>query len=193
MRSPPFPRLLFTAFLLCLAGTGCSIRRFALNQAADALAGSGTAFASDDDPDLIRAAAPFSLKLMESLLAENPRHPTLATRPPPPPTLPPQFPLLPSCSRTPTKPSRVIWPPPRRCGPEPGDSTCAPRVMACAASKTPILGSPTPCSPIDRQPPNPPPKPMCRFSTGPLPPGPPPSRFPKTILTSSAHSRPWNL
>jgi predicted anti-sigma-YlaC factor YlaD len=79
MRSPPFPRLLFTAFLLCLAGTGCSIRRFALNQAADALAGSGTAFASDDDPDLIRAAAPFSLKLMESLLAENPRHPGLLT------------------------------------------------------------------------------------------------------------------
>src|ERR1041385_2937044 len=74
---PIFPRLPLFLLLLCLAGTGCSIRRFALNQAADALAGSGTAFASDDDPDLIRAAAPFSLKLMESLLAENPRHPGL--------------------------------------------------------------------------------------------------------------------
>ena len=63
--------------MLCFAGSGCSIRRYALNQAADALAQSGASFASDDDPDLIKAAAPFSLKLMESLLAENPRHPGL--------------------------------------------------------------------------------------------------------------------
>jgi predicted anti-sigma-YlaC factor YlaD len=41
------------------------------------LAAGGTTFASDDDHDLIRAAAPFSLKLMESLLAENPRHASL--------------------------------------------------------------------------------------------------------------------
>lgn len=34
----------------------------------------GTDFSSDDDPELIRAAAPFSLKLMESLLAESPKH-----------------------------------------------------------------------------------------------------------------------
>src|SRR2546427_10230409 len=70
-------RAFLATLLLSLAATGCSIRRFALNQAADALAGSGAAFASDDDPDLIKAAAPFSLKLMESLLAENPRHPGL--------------------------------------------------------------------------------------------------------------------
>jgi len=63
--------------MLCLAGNGCSIRRYALNKAADALAQSGATFASDDDPELIKAAAPFSLKLMESLLAENPRHPEL--------------------------------------------------------------------------------------------------------------------
>ena len=67
------------AILCCLAlawvaGSGCSIRRFAMNKAADAIAQSGTTFASDDDPDLIKAAAPFSLKLMESFLAENPRH-----------------------------------------------------------------------------------------------------------------------
>src|SRR5438876_11833427 len=73
---PPslFPRALLTALLFCFAGSGCSIRRYALNQAADALAGSGASFASDDDPELVKAAAPFSLKLMESLLAENPRH-----------------------------------------------------------------------------------------------------------------------
>lgn len=57
--------------------TGCSVRKFAINQAGNALAGSGTTFASDDDPELIRSAAPFSLKLMESLLAETPRHPGL--------------------------------------------------------------------------------------------------------------------
>src|SRR5207253_8423215 len=34
----------------------------------------GTVYASDQDPELIRDAAPFSLKLIESLLAESPRH-----------------------------------------------------------------------------------------------------------------------
>src|SRR5512141_2634114 len=62
--------------MLCLAmlGSGCSLRRMAVNKVGDALAGSGTTFASDDDPELVKAAAPFSLKLMESLLNENPRH-----------------------------------------------------------------------------------------------------------------------
>jgi len=63
-----------TLALALLLGTGCSIERMAVNRIGDALAGSGTTFASDDDPELIRAAAPFSLKLMESLLAESPRH-----------------------------------------------------------------------------------------------------------------------
>src|SRR5436305_15120244 len=67
--------LLLTAVCLSgLSGGGCSIRRYAVSQAADALAGSGATFASDDDPELVKAAAPFSLKLMESFLAENPRH-----------------------------------------------------------------------------------------------------------------------
>jgi predicted anti-sigma-YlaC factor YlaD len=62
--------------MLCLAllGAGCSAKRFAVNKVGDALAGSGSTFASDDDPELIKAAIPFSLKLMESLLAESPRH-----------------------------------------------------------------------------------------------------------------------
>jgi predicted anti-sigma-YlaC factor YlaD len=61
---------------LCLAmlGAGCSIKRMAVDKVGDALAGGGTTFASDDDPELVKAAVPFSLKLMESLLAENPRH-----------------------------------------------------------------------------------------------------------------------
>jgi len=60
--------------LAALLTTGCSVRRFAVNRVGDALASSGTTFASDDDPDLIEAAVPFSLKLIESLLAESPRH-----------------------------------------------------------------------------------------------------------------------
>lgn len=55
-------------------GTGCSIKRMAVNKLGNALAGSGTVFASDDDPELVKAAIPISLKLMESLLAENPKH-----------------------------------------------------------------------------------------------------------------------
>jgi predicted anti-sigma-YlaC factor YlaD len=54
--------------------SGCSAKKFAVNKLGDALAGSGTTFASDDDPELIKAAVPFSLKLIESLLAESPRH-----------------------------------------------------------------------------------------------------------------------
>jgi predicted anti-sigma-YlaC factor YlaD len=45
----------------------------AVNKLGSALAG-GDTFASDDDPELVKAAAPFSLKLMESLLAESPKH-----------------------------------------------------------------------------------------------------------------------
>ncbi|MGA3186945.1 MAG: TRAP transporter TatT component family protein [Bryobacteraceae bacterium] len=62
--------VLLSAILL----SGCSVKRYAINQLGNALAGTGTTFSADDDPELIRAAVPFSLKLVESLLAENPRH-----------------------------------------------------------------------------------------------------------------------
>jgi len=60
--------------LAVFALTGCSVKKLAVNKLGNALAGSGTSFASDDDPELIRDAVPFSLKLMESLLTETPRH-----------------------------------------------------------------------------------------------------------------------
>jgi len=66
------PRLSFV--LALMLASGCSLKQVAVNKVGDALAGSGTTFSSDDDPELIRAAVPFSLKLMESLLAESPRH-----------------------------------------------------------------------------------------------------------------------
>ncbi|HKS38637.1 MAG TPA: TRAP transporter TatT component family protein [Verrucomicrobiae bacterium] len=46
----------------------------AVNKLGDALSGGGATFASDDDPELVKTAVPFSLKLMESLLAESPKH-----------------------------------------------------------------------------------------------------------------------
>ena len=60
--------------LLLVLLNGCSIKKVAINKLGDALSGSGTGFASDDDPELVKAAVPFSLKLIESLLAESPQH-----------------------------------------------------------------------------------------------------------------------
>jgi predicted anti-sigma-YlaC factor YlaD len=52
----------------------CSIQRLAINSVGDALASSGSVFQSDNDPVLISEALPFSLKLIESVLAEQPDH-----------------------------------------------------------------------------------------------------------------------
>src|SRR5262245_35822444 len=58
-----------------LATAGCAtVKRVAINKLGDSLAGSGTTFAADDDLVLVGQAVPFSLKLVESLLAESPRH-----------------------------------------------------------------------------------------------------------------------
>ncbi len=60
--------------VLAAALPGCSIRRFAVNKVGDALSRGGTTYESDDDLELVGDALPFSLKLIESLLAESPRH-----------------------------------------------------------------------------------------------------------------------
>jgi predicted anti-sigma-YlaC factor YlaD len=66
--------------LVCLSAAvvsgapGCSLKRIAIGSVANSLAESGDTFASDNDPELIRAAVPFSLKLIESLLVEVPEH-----------------------------------------------------------------------------------------------------------------------
>ena len=67
-------RVTTMSLLFGMLASGCSIKKIAINKIGDALAGGGTTFASDDDPELVRDALPFSLKLMESLLAEAPRH-----------------------------------------------------------------------------------------------------------------------
>ena len=66
--------ILAVAALILTMAHGCSINRMAANRLADALAGSGVVFASDNDPELVREAVPFSLKLMEGVLQETPKH-----------------------------------------------------------------------------------------------------------------------
>ncbi|MGC4118215.1 MAG: TRAP transporter TatT component family protein [Myxococcales bacterium] len=73
MRIPlPSP---FLAPALALLLSGCS--GLIANIAADSLSGEGTAFSSDDDPELIREAIPFGLKTMEALLESSPDNPKL--------------------------------------------------------------------------------------------------------------------
>lgn len=61
--------------VVLLATPGCAtVKRVAINKLGDSLAASGTTFASDDDVELVGQAVPFSLKLIESLLAESPTH-----------------------------------------------------------------------------------------------------------------------
>jgi len=63
-----------------LATPGCAtVKKVAINKIGDSLAASGTTFASDDDVELVGQAVPFSLKLIESLLAESPKHAGLLT------------------------------------------------------------------------------------------------------------------
>jgi len=69
-RRSPVVVLLAAALL-----SGCSVRKFAVNKLGDSLAsGGGTAWSGDNDPEFIGDAVPFSLKLVESLLAESPNH-----------------------------------------------------------------------------------------------------------------------
>jgi tetratricopeptide (TPR) repeat protein len=70
-----------TAAVLALAAaaSGCSVRKSAIAMVADTLAGAGSVYSADDDPELVREATPFSLKLMEAVLAETPEHRALLT------------------------------------------------------------------------------------------------------------------
>lgn len=64
-------RALLLAVLLA-AVAGCSVKQMAVDVIGDALAEGGTAFVSDDDPELIREALPFALKTYEALLESSP-------------------------------------------------------------------------------------------------------------------------
>ena len=57
-----------------IALSGCSLKKLAVDKVGDALASGGQTYESDDDVELVGDALPFSLKLIESLLAESPDH-----------------------------------------------------------------------------------------------------------------------
>ncbi len=60
--------------LTLLVAAGCSTQAYLTRQVADVVSSGGGTYGSDDDPQLVREAIPFALKLSESLLASTPRH-----------------------------------------------------------------------------------------------------------------------
>jgi predicted anti-sigma-YlaC factor YlaD len=60
--------------LLAAVTAGCSLKTMAINTVGNAMAESGSTYASDDDPELVAAAVPFGLKTIEGLLAQAPKH-----------------------------------------------------------------------------------------------------------------------
>jgi predicted anti-sigma-YlaC factor YlaD len=67
-------RLAIAALAVLVALPGCVTRMLA-----NAVAGGAGSYGTDDDPELVKAASPFGLKTMESLLAEQPEHVGLLT------------------------------------------------------------------------------------------------------------------
>ncbi len=66
----------FLSILLFLGVSSCSIEKFVLKKAADTLSGesSGNVFLSDNDPELVGDALPFTIKMYESLMSAIPEH-----------------------------------------------------------------------------------------------------------------------
>lgn len=77
LQAHPHARVRLAAVVGLAACTlaGCSVKTFAVNKLGDALSAPGpSVYTTDDDPELIRAALPFSLKTLESLLQSSPKH-----------------------------------------------------------------------------------------------------------------------
>jgi len=60
--------------VILVVAPSCSIKKLAVNKVGDAIAGGGSTYETDDDLELVGDALPFSLKLLETLLAEAPDH-----------------------------------------------------------------------------------------------------------------------
>lgn len=71
-RSTLIRALALTTSLAALAG--CSVKTMAVKTVANTLSDTGDVFSRDEDPELIRDAVPFALKLYESLLDSVPKH-----------------------------------------------------------------------------------------------------------------------
>ena len=60
--------------VVAVAVAGCAVGRIGMERMADALSATSSSFATDDDPDFVRVAAPSTLKMVEMLLQQQPRH-----------------------------------------------------------------------------------------------------------------------
>jgi hypothetical protein len=60
--------------VVMVASGGCSVRQMAIDTLGDTLASGGSVYEADADVALVGDALPFSLKLLDSLIAEAPRH-----------------------------------------------------------------------------------------------------------------------
>jgi predicted anti-sigma-YlaC factor YlaD len=65
---------MFAMTVAVAATAGCSLKTMAVRTVANTLSDTGDVFTRDDDPELIRDATPFALKLYESLLESVPTH-----------------------------------------------------------------------------------------------------------------------
>jgi predicted anti-sigma-YlaC factor YlaD len=77
MRSISLRQKLCSLLLLLALLPACSIRKSAFKTIGSALSGAADEFARDEDPELVRGAIPFSLKVMETVLKEDPKNATL--------------------------------------------------------------------------------------------------------------------
>ena len=68
--------VIFAAALL-VVGNSCAIKKYAIKKVGDSLNSGPPVFESDDDIELVGDALPFSLKFVETLLAEVPSDPNL--------------------------------------------------------------------------------------------------------------------
>jgi predicted anti-sigma-YlaC factor YlaD len=59
---------------MALGCGGCSIQRLAVSSVGDVLSSGTSVYETDDDPEFVAAALPFGLKVIESLLAQQPEH-----------------------------------------------------------------------------------------------------------------------
>lgn len=69
-------RLLLVLLLIIPLLNGCSIQKFAMTKVANILSasGDGTTFTGEEDPQLLKDALPFTMKLYELMLEQNPEH-----------------------------------------------------------------------------------------------------------------------
>ena len=62
------------ALAIALFGSGCSLKRFAINKIGDSLASGPSVYETEEDIALAGEALPFGLKFTETLVAQSPEH-----------------------------------------------------------------------------------------------------------------------